>query len=313
MRIATFNVNGIRAAQRRGFGAWLERRRPDVVALQEVRCPVAELPLDVLGDYHLAYQSGTLPGRNGVAVMTRVPVAEARSWAPGFVLATCDGVDEGEHVEAPLARELKNFAAHGRYLEVDLADQPLTVASVYVPKGGSPFDETAEKHEQKMRFLAGFARQLARARRDAAARGREFLLMGDINIAHTERDLSNPKGNVKNPGFLPVERDWLGSQLTPRTLVDVVRMLHPDRSGPYSWWSWRGQSWTRDSGWRIDYHLATPALARLAHEGGTDRDETYEARISDHAPVVVDYLPADGPAGSKAASTSSRVTSSTLW
>ena len=289
MRISTFNVNGIRAADRRGIAGWLERRRPDVVALQEVRCPVDQLPLGVLGDYHMAYQSGTLPGRNGVAVITRVPVVEARSWAPGFVLATRNGVDTAEHVEAPLARELKQFATHGRYLEVDLADAPLTIASVYVPKGGSPFDDTAPAHEAKMRFLAGFARQVGRARREAASRGREYLLMGDINIAHTALDLANAKGNVKNAGFLPVEREWLDGFLTPRTLVDVVRRLHPDQAGPYSWWSWRGQAWARDTGWRIDYHLATPKLAAKALAGGTDRDESYEARISDHAPVTVDY------------------------
>lgn len=290
LRISTFNVNGIRAAHRRGFTGWLERRQPDVVALQEVRCRVEDLPFDALAGYQMAYQPGTLPGRNGVAVLTRQPVAAVRSWAPGLVTADHAGVtSEPDHGEGSLARELRRVAEHGRFIEVDLAEEPLTVASVYVPKGGSPFDETVAAYENKMAFLAGFARQIGRARRDAAARGREFLLMGDINIAHAAADINNPAGNVKNPGYLPEERAWLDSFLTPRTLVDVVRRLHPGAQGPYSWWSWRGQAWARDSGWRIDYHLATPRLAARALRGGTDRDESYEARISDHAPVTVDY------------------------
>ena len=113
--------------------------------------------------------------------------------------------------------------------------------------------------------------------------------MGDLNIAHTRQDLRNWRSNQANVGFLPEERAWFDSILGPRTLVDVVRRLHPDAEGPYSWWSWMGNAFTNDTGWRIDYHLATPALARAARTGGTDRPLSYEARLSDHAPVVVDY------------------------
>ncbi|MGA4508831.1 exodeoxyribonuclease III [Propionibacteriaceae bacterium G1746] len=290
MRISTLNVNGLRAASRRGLGEWLARRQPDVIALQEVRCPVGELPLEVLGDYLLTYESGTIPGRNGVAVLTRTPVAAVRSWGDAVVGATSTTEPQPLAVEqVPLARELGYFRGHGRYLEVDLADAPVTVASVYVPKGGRPSDDTEPAYEAKLAFMAGFAKQVTRARRAAAARGRHYLLMGDVNIAHTADDLANAAGNVRNPGFLPVEREWLTSLVGPRRLVDVVRSLHPGVKGPYSWWSWRGQAWTNDSGWRIDYHLATPGLAALARVGGTDRDESYEARISDHAPVSVDY------------------------
>ncbi|MGD8215714.1 exodeoxyribonuclease III [Aestuariimicrobium sp. Y1814] len=292
MRVSTLNVNGIRAATRRGLTAWLERSNPDVVALQEMRCSLADLPLEWLGDRHLAYQSGTIPGRNGVAVLTRRPVASVRSWEPRVALATSAGLTEVEQPVGALARELRHFAGHGRYVEVDLADQPLTVASVYVPKGGSPFDETEPAYEAKMAFLEGFVRQVTRARREAKARGREYLLMGDINIAHTADDLANPKGNVKNPGFLPEERAWMDGFVSSRSLVDVVRRLHPGVAGPWSWWSWRGQAFTNDKGWRIDYHLASPGLAKLALEAGTERDASYEARISDHAPVTVVYDPA---------------------
>ena len=117
--------------------------------------------------------------------------------------------------------------------------------------------------------------------------------MGDFNIAHTRLDLRNWRTSRNAVGFLPEERDWFASILGPRTLVDVVRGLYPDTDGPYSWWSWMGNAFNNDVGWRIDYHLATPALARAAIAAGTDRADSYEARMSDHAPVVVDYL--DGP------------------
>lgn len=304
MRIATFNVNGIRATQKRGFDQWLATRGCDVVALQEVRCPVPLLPEGVFRDYHLAYDAGQLAGRNGVALLTREAPLAVRSWGAGaLVRAPGDS-----HVELrepgerdPLARELKAFATEGRYLEVDLAEAPLTVASLYLPKGGLPAELQVEgrmgrdkpdggaKYQRKMAFLKGFARHLTSARRAAMAQGREFLVMGDFNIAHEKLDVRNWRGNQKSEGFLPEERAWMDEILSPRSLVDVVRRLHPDQEGPYSWWSWMGQAFVNDSGWRIDYHLASPALARSAVRGGTDREASYEERLSDHAPVVVDY------------------------
>lgn len=271
LRVASFNVNGIRAAHRRGFVEWLTERQPDVVALQEVRCADELLPEQPWGHLHGSYDAGELAGRNGVAVLTR---------------------DEPTDVRVGIGS--REFDGEGRYLEVDL-DRPgqpgLTVASVYVPKGGTPFEDEASlaKMERKFRFLNRFARKLTESRRAAARAGREFVVLGDFNIAHHEVDLKNWRANRKNEGFLPEERDWFSSIVGDRTLHDVVRRLHPDENGPYSWWSWRGQAFVNDAGWRIDYHLASPALARTAVTGGTDRPETYEARVSDHAAVVVDY------------------------
>lgn len=299
MRIATHNVNGIRAAQRRGFETWRDERMADVIGLQEVRCPADQLPLEVFGGYHVTYDPGTLAGRNGVALLTREPVAAVRSWgtqalswAPGTVPVLADVEDD-----CVLARELRAFVAEGRYLEVDLAGAPVTIASVYVPKGDSPVaprDRSGSaaaqiRYQRKMAFLAGFARQLRRARLAASGRGREYVVLGDFNIAHTRRDLRNWRGNQTSAGFLPEEREWFGSIVSPRTLVDVMRQLHPDADGPYSWWSWRGKAFDADTGWRIDYQLATPRLARLATAGQVDKETCYEARISDHAPVVIDY------------------------
>jgi exodeoxyribonuclease-3 len=113
--------------------------------------------------------------------------------------------------------------------------------------------------------------------------------MGDLNIAHTRHDVRNWRRSNQVEGYLPEEREWFDSILSPRTLVDVVRQHHPGIDGPYSWWSWLGQSFANDTGWRIDYHLATPHLARAAVTAGTDREQAADLRMSDHAPVVVDY------------------------
>lgn len=301
LRIASVNVNGIRAAHRRGFGDWLATRGCDVVALQEVRAQALKLPDGAFGDFHVALETGTLPGRNGVAVLTREPPAAVRTWSGEALLGDPDGeltaVPAPDRV--PLARGLSRFVAEGRYLEVDLADAPLTIACLYLPKGGLPAHlqrpermreapDGGAKYARKMQFMDGFARYLTRTRRAAAADGREFLLMGDLNIARTRQDLAAWRRNQQTDGFLPEEREWLGAQLSPRTLVDVVRRLHPEEDGPYSWWSWLGQSFAKDAGWRIDYHLATPHLARAAVRAVVDR-EHHGVRLSDHSPVVVDY------------------------
>lgn len=285
-RIATANVNGIRAAHRRGFDDWLATRACDVVTLQEVRCPVDALPEGAFGDYHAAYDAGEIAGRNGVAVLTREPAAAVRTWSVA-------------DPDRPLQPALRTHATEGRYIEVDLAGVPLTVASLYLPKGGLPAHlqdprrmreapDGGAKYRRKMAFMAGFARHLTVARKAAAARGREFLLTGDLNVAHQRHDVAAYKRSNQVEGFLPEEREWLGRQLTPRTLVDVVRQLHGDAPGPYSWWSWLGRAYDEDRGWRIDYHLATPRLARAARAFEVDRHHL-GVRISDHAPVVVDY------------------------
>ncbi|MFV0406679.1 MAG: exodeoxyribonuclease III [Propioniciclava sp.] len=269
LRIASVNVNGIRAATRRGFRRWLDARTPDIVGIQEMRCAPDQVPPESVAGYHLAFHSGEQAGRNGVAVLSRVAPTTVRE---GF-----------GHPSDP----------QGRYVEADL-DLPglaLTIGSVYVPKGAANTGRDADPahYRRKMRFLASFRRYLTQARLDATAKNREFLVVGDFNIAHEPADVKTWRNQRNAPGFLPEEREWFGSILGPRRLHDVVRRLHPDTEGPYSWWTWRGQAWTHDTGWRIDYQLATPGLSAKVITAGTDRDPSYEARMSDHAPVVVDY------------------------
>ncbi|MDN5571340.1 MAG: exodeoxyribonuclease III [Propionibacteriaceae bacterium] len=269
MRVASANVNGIRAAQRRGFDTWLADRRPDIVGIQEMRCTPAQVPDGLFDGYHVCFHPGGLAGRNGVALLTRAaPTAVRRGFG---------------HRTDP----------DGRYVEVDL-DLPglaLTVGSVYLPKGATQAGPDADpaKYRRKLSFMASFRAHLTRARRAATASGREFLVMGDFNIAHTRADVRNWRGNQRSEGFLPSEREWFGSLLGPRTLHDVVRRLHPDVEGPYSWWRWGDGPFAKDVGWRIDYQLATPGLAVRAASAWVDREPSPEQRVSDHAPVVVDY------------------------
>lgn len=271
LRIASYNVNGIRAAQRRGFGSWLERRRPDVIGIQEMRCAAGLVPEDVFPGYHVAYHPGNRAGRNGVAVLTPVAPSAVRQ---GFGSRT--------------------FDPEGRYIEVDLdlpGRPPLTVGSVYLTKGAPRVGPAADpaKHARKMRFMSAFRSYLVQARRAARRGGREFVVVGDFNVAHQRQDLKRWRGAGQKEGFLPEERAWFGSLLSDRTLVDVVRAVHPEVDGPYSWWSWMPGAFDRDAGWRIDYQLASPGLAGAAYAAGTDREASADARISDHAPVVVDY------------------------
>ncbi len=282
LTVVSFNVNGIRASRRRGFDRWLADRGADVIGLQELRCPpdqVGEFP-----GYTASFDAGSIPGRNGVAILTRVPPAAVRSWVS----------------HPPKARGLGAYADHGRYIEVDLADEPITVACLYLPKGGLPAElqrpgsmrekpDDGAKYRRKMAFLAGFARELDRNRLAAKRAGREFLLLGDLNIAHVEHDVTNWRAARKMEGFLPEEREWLSAQLSPRKLIDVVRRLHGDRPGPLTWWSWAGESFTKDVGWRIDHQLATPGLASRARSVHVDKESAPDVRLSDHAPLVVGY------------------------
>ncbi|GEL16187.1 exodeoxyribonuclease III [Pseudonocardia asaccharolytica] len=265
LTVSSVNVNGIRAAGPKGLTAWLASSTADIVCLQEVRARPEDLPagllatLDGLGWQLTLAPCETAPGRSGVAVLTRIEPEAVR-----------------------IGMGLAEFAGSGRYLEVDLPG--LTVASLYLPKGaaGTP------KQDEKDRFLAGLAPYLAERRGKAAAEDREVLVCGDWNIAHTRADLRNWRGNGKNSGFLPHEREWIGS-LFASGYVDVVRMLHPDVDGPYTWWSYRGRAFDNDTGWRIDYQVATPGLAARARSAAVERAPSYDRRWSDHAPVTVRY------------------------
>ena len=263
--VSTVNVNGIRAAVKQrslenpGLLPWFKETLADVVCLPETRADdeqLADALAPVLADgWHLASAAPHVKGRNGVAVLSRAPFGDVRIGC---------GAPE--------------FASHGRYLEVDTAD--LTVASVYFPTGEADTDRQREKE----RFMDAVAARMAVLLQS----GRDAVLCGDWNIAHTENDIKNWRGNLKKAGFLPQERQWL-TDLLATGWVDVVRQAHPGVPGPYAWWSWRGKAFDNDAGWRIDYQLATPGLAARVASARTERPAAYALRWSDHCPVTVAY------------------------
>lgn len=277
--ITTVNVNGIRAAVKErnehnpGMLPWLTAGDSDIVLLQEVRADeaLARAALaPVLDDgWHLAMTESSVKGHAGVGILSRTPPTAVRV---GF------GSSE--------------FDSTGRYLEADFdgADiGSLTVASLYLPKGAAePAPSAAEKDvakfEEKKRFLAEFGDHLSTVVR----RRRSIVVGGDWNIAPAEADIKNWKGNLASPGFLPHERAWV-AELLGAGWRDVVRDLHPDDAGPYSWWSWRGKAFDNDAGWRIDYQLTNTTAAKRAQRAFVDRAAAYDRRWSDHAPVTVTY------------------------
>ncbi|MFE7632173.1 exodeoxyribonuclease III [Kocuria sp. NPDC057446] len=269
LRVATVNVNGLRAAYKRGMADWLTGRDVDILCLQEVRAPdkvVRELLDEQVWDVHHAEAADK--GRAGVAVATR---RDARG---GALLPTARRGSIGH----------EHFETSGRWVETDhdLADgTTLTVVSAYVHSGevGTP------RQDDKYRFLDVMTERLPEL-----ARTREHVLVvGDLNVGHTELDIKNWKGNVKNAGFLPEERAYFDRFFGEHGYKDVARELAGPVPGPYTWWSYRGKAFDTDAGWRIDYHMATPGLAARAVTAVVDRAASYDTRFSDHAPVVVDY------------------------
>lgn len=255
-RLVTLNLNGIRSAADKGFVAWAEGAQIDCMGVQETKAQDDVLGArfarvaGMEGHFHCAQKKGY----SGVGLYTRRSPSEVIT---GF------GDDE--------------FDAEGRYVEArfDTSRRKFSVVSCYFPSGSSGEDRQAAK----FRFLSRIHPHLMRLRAE-----REFVLVGDLNIAHKPIDLKNWRSNQKNSGFLPEERAWLDQLFGNGGLVDVFRTLNPEPD-QYTWWSNRGQAWAKNVGWRLDYHLATPATAARARQ-----TSIYLAqRFSDHAPVTVDY------------------------
>lgn len=248
------NANGIRAAARKGFFDWLPQQNADLVCIQETKAQIDQLegdPIYFPGDYHHYYVDAQKKGYSGVAVYSR--------YKPNKVVTKL-GVEE--------------FDNEGRYLELQFND--IAVVSLYAPSGSS----SDERQQAKFRFLDVFMRHLKSLKR----RKREYIICGDWNIAHKEIDLKNWKGNKKNSGFLPEERAWLDDLFYKENYVDVFRELN-QKEDQYTWWSNRGQAWAKNVGWRIDYQVATPGLAKHAVSESIYKEE----RFSDHAPLTIEY------------------------
>ena len=257
-KLTSLNLNGIRSATSKGLEPWLQALAPDCICVQEVKAQADDIAgkfealADMKGYFHFAQKKGY----SGVGVYTR--------HTPSDVIVGYGSTE---------------FDTEGRYVELrfDTPQQKRSIISAYFPSGSSG----EERQQAKFRFLAEFYEHLA-----ALKSQREFVLCGDINIAHQEIDLKNFKGNKKNSGFLPEERAWMSKLLSEAGMVDVYRQLEPTATdAAYTWWSNRGQAYAKNVGWRLDYHLATPALA-----AGAKTHAVYkEVKFSDHAPLTIAY------------------------
>jgi exodeoxyribonuclease-3 len=253
MRIITANVNGIRAAARKGFFDWMLKQEPDVVCIQETKAQIDQLSDAIFHPegYHCFYHDAERKGYSGVALYCKDK--------PDEVIV---GMDNDE------------FDAEGRYIEAVFGD--LSVASLYMPSGSSK----EERQIAKYRCMEHFEEKMMQMK----ASGREFVICGDWNIAHKNEDIRNWKGNQKNSGFLPEERAWLDKLFDEMDFVDAFRELEQEEH-EYTWWSNRGQAWANNVGWRIDYHILTPGLKGKVKSTSIYKDE----RFSDHAPLIIDY------------------------
>ncbi|PII86663.1 exodeoxyribonuclease III [Leucobacter sp. OLJS4] len=279
LRVASVNVNGVRAAFRKGMGDWLTSRGVDVLAMQEVRADDSHLA-ELFGDeWQILHDPCNIKGRAGVAIASRVPAVAHR-------------------VGLGSAEDQEQIQSSGRWIEADfeVGGELVTVISNYTHSG----EVDTPRQEAKWAFLDAMGVRL-----DQLAAERELVtIVGDFNVGHREFDIKNWKGNVKRSGFLPRERAYFdrffgprgetvvgvdGSEGVGHGWIDVGRRWAGEVDGPYSWWSNRGQAFDNDTGWRIDYHVVTPQLGERVENYVIDRAASYDERWSDHAPVVVDY------------------------
>ncbi len=253
MRIITLNLNGIRSAFNKGLLDWFGQQQCDILCVQELKAQELDMTPDMLSPhgYHGYFHYAEKKGYSGVAIYTR---------------------RKPDNVIVGLG--MPEFDAEGRYIEAQFGN--LSVVSLYLPSGSSG----EERQAVKFKFMEDFMPHMVELMKS----GRDVIVCGDWNIAHTEKDLKNWKGNKKNSGFLPEERAWLTQLFSEVGFVDVFRQLHPELEA-YTWWSNRGRAWEKDVGWRIDYQIATPGIAAKAHATGIYKEQ----RFSDHAPLTVDY------------------------
>lgn len=275
LRIASVNTNGVRASYRKGMGDWLDARGVDILALQEVRASTQDLEGLLGPEWSILHDAATAKGRAGVALASRNAASIHR---------VSLGADD--------------FDSAGRWLEADyeVGGVIVTVVSTYVHSG----EVDTPKQVEKYRFLDAMTARMT----ELAAHNELAVIVGDLNVGHRELDIKNWRGNRKNAGFLPRERAYFdrffgplgdpvegvdGSTGTGLGWVDVGRRAAGEVEGPYTWWSQRGQAFDTNTGWRLDYHVATPRLAASASNYTVDRAAAHDQRWSDHAPVVVDY------------------------
>lgn len=257
MRIITCNTNGIRAAQKKGFFEWLAEQNADVVCIQETKAQESQLIDDAFypAGYFCYYFDAEKKGYSGTALFCK---REPKKITRGLGFNVCD--------------------SEGRWLKADFEN--ISVASLYLPSGSSGEEKQLRKYE----FLDKFLPILKEFEAQSQAGNGDVVIAADWNICHQEIDLKNFKANKKNSGFLPEERKWMDDLLNKEGYTDSYRELYPDKH-QYTWWSNRGQAYTNNVGWRLDYLLVTSGLKGKAAAASVYKEE----KFSDHAPLIMDF------------------------
>lgn len=253
IRVITVNVNGIRAAAKKGFFVWLAEQQADIVCLQEIRAQPPQLTDAIFSPagYFCYYHDAQKKGYSGVAIYSRhepLEIIKGIGW--------------------------QEIDCEGRYLEIRF--RHLHVVSLYLHSGTSGDERQALKFDFMQRFMP-YLRQLHE-------KDQEYIICGDWNIAHQPIDLKNWKANQTHSGFLPEERAWMDQLFAPNNFVDAFRVVN-QQAEQYTWWSNRGQAWANNTGWRIDYQVITPNLKEKVIHASIYKKQ----RFSDHAPLLIEY------------------------
>jgi len=251
VKIISYNVNGIRAALKKGFIDWLTAANPDVICLQETKAHKDQLDLSVFENAGYTYHywfSAQKKGYSSVAILSKV---------------------KPNHIEYGTGIETMDF--EGRNLRVDFDD--FSLMSLYLPSGTND-----ARLDFKLNYMAEFQEYVNHLKKEIP----NLIICGDYNICHTEIDIHNPKQNKNTSGFLPIEREWL-SKFINNGFIDSFRYLHKEPHN-YTWWSYRANARNNNKGWRIDYHLVSEPMK-------DEIKRAYilpEAKHSDHCPIVVE-------------------------
>lgn len=251
MKIISYNVNGIRAAINKGFLDWLKAANPDVICLQEIKALKEQLDLSIfeeVGYHHNYWFSAQKKGYSGVAVLCKT---------------------EPNHIEYGTGIESMDF--EGRNLRVDFDN--CSIMSLYLPSGTN-----IARLEHKLEYMAMFQDYINNLKKDIP----NLIICGDYNICHEEIDIHNPKGLKNVSGFLPVEREWIGTFINSG-FIDSFRYMNPEKQ-QYSWWSYRSNARANNKGWRLDYAMVAEPLQEKIKRAVILQDAVH----SDHCPILVE-------------------------
>lgn len=254
MKILSYNVNGIRAAMRKGLNEWIEAAQPDVLCLQETKAQPEQIKdeietLNKLG-YYSYWHSAEKKGYSGVAIITK---------------------HKPKHIE--YGTGIDYIDNEGRVIRADFEN--FSVISVYIPSGTN----MEERLDFKLRFCYDFLDYIKELKKEIP----NLIVSGDYNVCHKEIDIHDPVRNAKVSGFLPVEREWLSKYIEECEMIDSFRFFVKEPHN-YSWWSYRANSRARNKGWRIDYNMVSQSLEKNMKRAAI----LSEAMHSDHCPVLVE-------------------------